>query len=361
MPSVTMRLVVAAMVLAGEFAVFEAALRWKGGTEAAPGFQQLFMPDERIGYRLRPGASTTFSTVEFTTDIAINDQGVRDDPIGPKAPGERRVVVLGDSLVLAVQVPLEQTFTKVLEARLNARAAPGVRYRVINAGVQGYGPVEELLFFREVAAAFEPDLVLVSTFVANDAVEAYDAAWRLAPQRSRAVEVRDDTERTLRRLVRRSIVLQIARQRVQQLAERLGRSPTPGRPVSTYLDDPPAFVTEGLTAARETLATLAAEAGNRGARMAIVTMPARFQLDAAEFERLRVSVAAMGGAVSVDAASERFAAALAGLPVPTLDMLPIFRKSPAGQFYDTTVHFTPRGHETVAAALDRFIASHGLL
>jgi lysophospholipase L1-like esterase len=357
-----MRLLMAAIVLAGEFVVFEAALRWRGGTEAAPGFQQLFMPDDRIGYRLRPGASTTFSTPEFTTDITINEAGVRDGFIGPKAPGERRVVVLGDSLVLAVQVPLRDTFAKRLERRLNARATPGVQYRVINAGVQGYGPVEELLFFRDVASRFQPDLVLVGTFVANDAVEAYDASWRLAPRRSRAIEVRDETERTLRRVLRRSIVLQIVRQRVRQFVERLGHSPAPERPVSTYLEGPPAYIGEGLGVTRSALGMLAEEARTRqGARTAIVLLPARFQLEPAEFDRLRAVVEPRGGRLRVDGATERFLAALAPLHLPIVDMLPPLRESPRGQFFETTVHLTARGHETVAAALDAFIAERGLL
>lgn len=362
MPGVGLRLVTAAIVLAGELVAFEAALRWRGGTEAAPAFQQLFMADDRIGYRLRPGATTTFSTAEFTTEIAINDAGVRDEPIGPKSPGERRIVVLGDSLVLAVQVPLRETFCKVLERRLNARASGGARYRVIDAGVQGYGPVEELLFFRGVASALQPDLVIVTTFVANDAVEAFDAAWRIEPGRSRAVAARDETERTLRRLVRRSIVLQIMRRRVQELTERLGRSPAPERPVSTYLETPPDYITRGLQVARSAVGTLADEArAQHGAKTAIVLMPARFQIDPAEFSRLRASVETMGGRLRVDGASERFTAALADLHLPMLDMLPRLRQSPEGQFFAATVHLTARGHETVADALDAFIAERGLL
>jgi hypothetical protein len=361
MPAVGLRLLIAAIVIAGEFAAFEAALRWRGGTEAAPAFQKLFVPDDRIGYRLRPGASTTFSTAEFTTDIVINDVGVRDEPIPPKAPGERRIVVLGDSLVLAVQVPLQQTFCKVLERRLNARAAPGAHYRVINAGVQGYGPIEELLFFRELAPALQPDLVVVTTFVANDAVEAFDAAWRLEPTRSRAAEARDETERTLRRIVRRSIVLQVARRRVQQFAEGLGRSPAPERPVSTYLESPPHFITRGLDVARGAIETIAKEArGGWQAPTAVILMPARFQLDPAEYDRLRAVVDPMGGRLGVDLATERFSDALAGSGLPMLDMLPRFRQSPEGQFFATTVHLTARGHETVAAALDAFLAEHAL-
>lgn len=114
----------AALVLVGQFVAFEAFLRWRGGSEAAPAFQQLFMPDDRIGYRLRPATSTTFTTREFTTDIAINPQGVRGEAFSAKPRHERRIIVLGDSLVLAVQVLLAETFCRQLEARLNAHAIP---------------------------------------------------------------------------------------------------------------------------------------------------------------------------------------------------------------------------------------------
>ena len=271
--------------------------------------------------------------------------------------------MLGDSLVLAVQVPLQETFCKVLERRLNARATPGTRYRVINAGVQGYGPVEELLFFRALAPALQPDLVIVTTFVANDAVEAFDTAWRLdSTPIARSVEARDETERTLRRVVRRSIVLQIARRRAQQFAEGLGRSPTPERPVSTYLESPPHFITRGLEVARGAIEAIAKDARDGWqAPTAVVLMPARFQLDPAEFDRLRAVVDPLGGRLRVDGASERFRAALADSGLPLLDMLPRFRQSPDGQFFATTVHLTARGHETVAAALDAFIAERALL
>jgi hypothetical protein len=171
------RLVLAVVILAGEFALIESGLRIEGGNESAPAFRTLFLDDPRVGYRLRPGASTTYSTVEFSTDIRINAQGVRDDrDIGPKAPDERRVVVLGDSLVLSVQVPLAQTFCKLLEARL-AAADPAHRWRVIDAGVQGYGPVDEWLFYKHVVSAFQPDLVLVAAFVGNANIASAKEAW----------------------------------------------------------------------------------------------------------------------------------------------------------------------------------------
>jgi len=203
------------LVLAAQFGIFEAALRTWGSSEAAPAFQGLFTGDEATGYRLQPGARVRFTTSEFSTDIAINSRGVRDDEeIGPKAPNERRIVILGDSLVLSVQVPFGETFGELLEHRLNAEQSQ-YRYRVINAGVQGYGPVEELLFFRTVARAFEPDLVIATLFVGNDAEEAVASEGRLTGGGQPAVQsLGEDLTTWLRRVVRRSMVLQILRLRV---------------------------------------------------------------------------------------------------------------------------------------------------
>src|SRR3954468_12212094 len=148
------------LVLVIEFAVIEAALRIQGGSEASSGFQSLFMDDPYVGRRLKPGAHTRYTTVEVSTDISINAQGVRDDrDLRVKAPDERRVLVLGDSLVLSVQVPFAQTFCQRLEQRL-AAADPQHRWRVINGGVQGYGPVDEWLFFRNVGEQLHPDVVV---------------------------------------------------------------------------------------------------------------------------------------------------------------------------------------------------------
>ena len=172
------------LIAAAQFGLFEAGLRTWGSSEAAPSFQGLFEPDPAIGFRLKPHARMRFTTSEFTADIAINGAGLRDDEeLGPKSPQERRIVLLGDSLVLSVQVPFHQTFGELLEQRLNSRSSP-FRYRVINAGVQGYGPIEEQLFFRTIAATVQPDLVLPVVFVGNDAEEAVRSQNKLEPGRA---------------------------------------------------------------------------------------------------------------------------------------------------------------------------------
>lgn len=347
-----------AVIIAAQFAALEAGLRWYGGSEASPAFQQLFMQDPRVGHRMRPGATARYTTPEFSTHIAINPQGVRDDaPVGPKAPGETRVVILGDSLVLSVQVELEQTFGKLLERRLN-EGGDGRRWRVINAGVQGYGPVDQWLFYKHVVQDLDPDLVLMVVFVGNDAVEAHDKAAWIDADGPPAGTAMDEAASRLRRLVRSSMVLQNVRLRWDLLRGSLA-GPGTERPLTTYLADPPPEVTHGLEVSRRAFGLIADAAADRGARAGLVLMPARFQTDDADFGRLREIVAEGGGTLVRQAASERFAAALAPLGLPAIDLLPVLFAEPdrAGLFFQGNVHLTPRGHQVVGGALVEFVRS----
>jgi hypothetical protein len=361
------RLILFGLIGAAWFAVFEAGLRRWGTSEAAPAFQGLFTGDPVLGYRLQPGARTRFTTSEFETEIAITDLGVRDDEeIGPKPPGERRVLVLGDSLVLSVQVPFAETFTEELERQLNARR-PGdatTSYRVINAGVQGYGPVEELLFFRRLVTSVQPDLVLVSVFVGNDAEEALASASKLVPDRPAIERLRETIVTWLRRTVRRSMVLQVLRLRVVAATQRFTTTAGPPEPPhQSYAAVPASRIARGMELTRDLFGRLASEASAAGARTGIILMPARFQIDDDDYGRLRDIVAAAGGELRRDAATERFSAALGTLDVPQLDLLPALRDATPGEdlFFKENIHLTRRGHIIVGHAIARFIDDQALL
>jgi len=346
------------VIVAAQLLVFEAGLRLWGGSEAEPGFQKLFMSDAAIGYRLRPGARTRFTTTEFETDIAINGSGVREDgEIGPKAPRERRVVVLGDSIVLAVQVPLRQTFCKRLEDRLNARA-DGYLYRVIDAGVQGYGPVEEVLFYERVMARLQPDFVLLVLYVGNDAEEAARSAFRLTPGSAPIPDAAQASlSSPLRRIVRRSMVLQTVRLRVVSVTNRFSGLAPPEPPLQTFAASPAPRIARGLEVTRNAVARLNGDTRQSGARLGIVFMPARLQVDDGDYGRLREIVSGAGGELVRDAATVRFNESLASLDVPRFDLLPVMRAALPGQdlFFQQTAHLTPHGHEIVADGLARFL------
>lgn len=366
------RLFLFAAILVVMFCVFEAGLRLAGSSEAAPVFQQLFLQDPVVGYRLRPGAKARFKTADFETEIVINSAGTRDLEIGPKTADEHRIVVLGDSLVLAVQVDQNETFTAVLEKRLNAHRVPGeARYRVINAGIQGYGPVEELTFFEHVASRFEADVVLVGVFVGNDAMEANDTGARIlpgadgaaAPPAPEAVKRPSPYPLWLRRLTRRSMVLQIARMRATTLLERAGQVRPIDRALTMYLPELPPEMARGLAVSRECVRRIDAIARDRGGRTGVVLLPARFQVRDDDYAALRAIVEESGATLVRDAGTKRFEEALAPLDLPVMDALPVLRRVPQRNdlFFATTAHLTVRGHEVLAEGLEDFLRSSGLL
>lgn len=88
----------------------------------------------------------------------------------PRPQQVRRVVVIGDSYVEAVQVPLERTFHKLMEKELNSPApglAPLPRMEVIALGNSGTGQVDHLRVLREQALSYDPDMVVL-TLCSND-------------------------------------------------------------------------------------------------------------------------------------------------------------------------------------------------
>ena len=357
------RLALFAVIAAIQFVVFEAALRIWGSSEAAPAFQGLFANDAVIGYRLKPGAHIRFATAEFDTQISVNSTGVRDDEeIGEKPPDERRILVLGDSLVLSVQVPFQQTFCELLEQRLNS-AASRVHYRVINGGVQGYGPVHELLFFRSLLPVVKPDVIIETLFVGNDIEDAVatEALLQGSP-RPITETMREAATTRLRRLVRRSMVLQVLRVRALAASARFTRTAGPPEPpLQSYAAQPAPRIARGLSVIHTVVQQIAAEGRAAGARTGVMLMPARFQVNDVDYANLRDAVEQAGGRLVRDAATQRIDETLQDLPVPRFDALAALRRGGPDVFFLQTVHLTPRGHQIIAEALAQFLRDSGLL
>lgn len=104
--------------------------------------------------------------------IRINSHSLRgaDFPLA-KPAGEKRVLVVGDSLTFGAGIDEEEAFPARLEAALAERAAnsaSGERVHVINAGINGASSWTYSRFVAERAFAFEPDVLVVAIFFGND-------------------------------------------------------------------------------------------------------------------------------------------------------------------------------------------------
>jgi hypothetical protein len=143
----------------------ELALR-VGGTTFDP---QLYMPDQQLGWRLRPGVSGIVS-VETKQFVRINNHGFRDlEHRYEKPPNTMRIAVLGNSWTEALQVPLEKTYASVLQRTLTQ---PGclstTRVEVLNFGVAGYSTGQELLLLQQEVWKYQPDMILLAFYPARD-------------------------------------------------------------------------------------------------------------------------------------------------------------------------------------------------
>lgn len=103
--------------------------------------------------------------------ITTNSFGIRDHEYTLSKPdGITRICVIGDSVAFGYKkkysaLPLETTFPKLLESRLNA-VSPG-KYEVLNFSVTGYNSFQEEVVLKEKVLQFEPDIVVLS-YVHND-------------------------------------------------------------------------------------------------------------------------------------------------------------------------------------------------
>lgn len=111
-------------------------------------------PNSVLGYEMKPGMRCG--------KIVINNLGFRGPDIErEKRPGVSRLVILGDSIAFGVEVNQEETFSGLLQQRLNQEGLAGRRWEVINAAVGGY----DLYQYREQylyrCRSLCPDLVVV--------------------------------------------------------------------------------------------------------------------------------------------------------------------------------------------------------
>jgi hypothetical protein len=124
-----------------------------------------YEPDPYTGYRHKPGSKGFY---QHGITAEANRCGHRDDEVAvKKLPGTYRILLLGDSYAMGYDVRQEEAFPQVLESALRARL--GDRIEVVNAAVSGWQPFQYAQYCEHYGAPFEPDLVIVTLFVGNDA------------------------------------------------------------------------------------------------------------------------------------------------------------------------------------------------
>ncbi|HVR96142.1 MAG TPA: hypothetical protein VMW27_05980 [Thermoanaerobaculia bacterium] len=144
---VTLLFAEAALRIAGVGAAGQGSPWFAGGNHP----RLLFQPDTASGYTLRPGfhGRQVAPRREFDVATVVDRRGLRDHP--HTAPAAPSVLAIGDSMTFGEGVPVEQTYSAVLEK------TSGVR--VYNGGVPGYGSRQMLGRLEKLLPQVRPSLV----------------------------------------------------------------------------------------------------------------------------------------------------------------------------------------------------------
>jgi hypothetical protein len=344
--------------------------------------------DDRLGWRKRPGARVTYRRSEYTVEVAINREGLRDleRSYGPH-PGVFRFMALGDSFVEGYSVAFEDGFTQVLEKRL---AGAGCRAEVINAGTQAYSTDQEFLFYVDEGTRYLPDVVGLF-FYYNDVVPNALPAFYGAPKPllafgddgyeitnfpipldpGVAAPVAPPRPPSGSALVAwtRERILAGAPKAYDALA-RLGlwpklRNKEPDDELKVYNRGRFPTVERGWEATERILAALAREVGRRDSRLVVVYVPSRFEVNDAAWDLTLLAYQMKPSEWSRDRVLERLQGILARAGIPLLDLRPALRREDrgilGGPYYAKDGHWNARGHRTAAHEVEGFLHAQGWL
>jgi hypothetical protein len=342
--------------------------------------------DAELGTKLIPNARGwwTQEEGEFRVPVQINSDGRRDlERPKAKPPGTERILLLGDSFVEAMQVPIEQTFARRLEALLNQPGHPPVE--IISMGVSGYGTASQYLYYRRAGRAFEPDLVLLAFYPGNDVRNnsptleptlrpAYDAAGAL-----QRVDAAPDAQKSggwLRSsaaytFVRKQIITRqpalAARLAAVGLLDRAALRPVPmvdGVPVDygVYAAEPSAAWEDAWAHTEHLLTALHEAVAADHARFVVMIVTAREQIYPADWQQVLATYPAMQGKRwDMNGPERRVLDWCQRAGVPCIHLSPAFVAARDTQrlhfLYDG--HWTAAGHALAAQTVADFLRGGG--
>jgi hypothetical protein len=356
------------------------ALRVRGEARALADLKPFSRHHPLLGWEKNPGAERHIRRPEIDVHMAWNAHGQRGperDYVRP--PGVRRVLLIGDSFAAGYYAEEPETLRAVLEAQL-ARSCGGP-IEVLNGGTGAYSTDQEYLYYQSEGQRFGAEVVVL-LFYYND------LAYNLSPT-GVSGEAKPFFTLDGERLVLQntpipapvsdkpnrqnpgvsalapwhgSIALRMLSDRTADSAPRLHRflsrlglvqpvSSHPSRELTVYglAPETPSMwrVTEAI------LAALEREVAGHGARLVVLHVPARFEVNDGVWELTRERYQ-MGRRWDRNRVFERLKVACERIGVPLVDPREGLRRaeaSPAPAYYTRDTHWNAVGNRVAAEAL----------
>jgi lysophospholipase L1-like esterase len=334
--------------------------------------------DGTIGFA--PGYRGTLAVGGMRTEVAINTLGMRGAEIGSKQPGERRVLVVGDSLVFGYGVQAGEALPQRLQESL---ASNGVAVTAGNGGMPGIGTRDAAARMQQLDAPFGPDAFVFCCYLGNDAVDdlridravcgglRFDgpmarlsqSSWRMQlAVRSRAMLWFEAWVFTNHPTSSPLLQMAPSAEELASMAGLPGDYPAfAGTYAGLFLDvadvattwkqGAPPVLPRVLGNVRASLQRAKAIAGARP--LLFVLLPTRWQLADELWTRQLKQMDFHPASFRRGAAQRRFAGVAQELGIPAFDATPVLaaERDQAGLFVDDGGHFSGRGNEVVAKSL----------
>jgi lysophospholipase L1-like esterase len=295
----------------------------------------LFAADRELGWRMRPGAEGEWGG----SRVRINQRGLRGPLVAPEKPeGTRRVLFLGDSVTFGFGIEQTDDVFPFRVGRALERAL-GTRVEVVNAGVGGWSPWQQLAFLQREGLDYQPDLMVIG-FVLNDVTEKLalvryggtHEGWQLARTARGALD----------RWLSMSALATVAREGAAVLRfgsdVRLGAQAVETADVRRLVLEPDSF-TRAWRITLENLARMVELARRRDVPSLLLIFPYAFQLEAP---------------AATATPQRRLIAFARSRELPVLDLLPVLSELGQAAFLDPS-HLSRAGHARVAEATAQHI------
>ena len=336
--------------------------------------------DPALGWRKKKNTTATYKRREYTVEVRINSQGLRDPerPVEP-AQGTFRVLALGDSFMEGYTVDLGETLTQKLEGRLNSA---GCRAEVVNGGTAGYSTDQEYLFYQIDGARYRPALVLLFFFW-NDVIytdrqdyfgtpkpvfEMGGGKLRLHryPVKEKAKDQPEAAAGEPDEAPNGSAFLELLRERLwvgapdaHDALARLGLwtpipKATPRLEMLVYDRRDLAPVEDAWEKVGVIVRALKQDVEAHGSRLAIVHIPGRMEIQDSSWRATKKLYRLTEGAWDLDKVKNKLQTLGASIDVPVVDLVPPLRAAESAfrpTYFTFDGHWNARGHDVAASAV----------
>lgn len=366
------------------------ARRFEGGGKEAGETDRYHEYDPLLGWRKKPGAEVVYRRREYQVEVKINRLGHRDPERSRQpVPGTYRMLALGDSFLEGYTVPLPKTATQVLERSLRDQGCPA---EVLNGGTAAYSTDQELLAYQWQGVDLGARVVLLFFYyndvLFNDRQEyfgAYKPAFELHrdglclhrfPVRERR-QPPQPPEAAAERRRSASALLEWVQDRMWHGAPRtynaiarlgLWEPMPPVRPrleLFVFARRRVEEIEGGWQKTEALLDLLEREVQARGARLAVVYVPSRMEVQERSWELTKTLYRLEEGQWDRGQVMRRLGAAGARSGFPVLDLTPALRRADRGilgaPYFTHDGHWTETGHAVAARETEAFLAGLGWL